>query len=116
MAYEMKTLPNGGASYSNKPLLLGAPEIDYYIFLEDLRYTMTKNDFFDDEIEEAIVEFKKTYCLLYHRHLTPQNQNRKNDCEFPSKSFSDYAKIIAQLTITVEYPDRFDFYFSEYLK
>lgn len=103
---------------------LGAPELDFYIFREDLEQHLLGLSFYDDEIEEALASFDRAYCRSFHmtmdecwkdRHVSYDARQPVVTCGFQSHSFEVYCRLLAKLQLTEDYPERANLYFPEFL-
>ena len=90
------------------PFIIGAPELDYFVFREDLLRILNDQEFFPDEIEEILNTFEEVYCTMYHLRFY-------NSCNFPSDEFSKYAQWIAKLIISLHHPLSIIKYFPEFV-
>ena len=102
---------------------LGAPEIDFHIFREDLKQHLDGLRFYEDEIEEALGAFARAYCRSFHLAMDEtwkersliQDNSIAVECAFSDSSFESYCKLLAKLQLTEDYPERANLYFPEFV-
>lgn len=103
---------------------LGAPEIDYHIFREDLEQHLLGLHFYEDEVEEALAAFARSYCRSFHLAMDESWKHRqelqagdqKVTCGFADKSLEEYCKLLAKLQLTEDHPERVNWFFSEFIR
>ena len=100
------------AKQRTPPLIGGAPELDYSIFIHDLAYQLQELDFDEDEILEFTQYFAQTYCTMYHNHFADDSDWGK--CQFPSPDFEQYADWLGRLMVCQNHPQAFQHLFPSF--
>jgi hypothetical protein len=104
-----------GAKLLRNAIVGGAPELDYYVAVLDIKATLLAVNFYEEEINDFLNLFKQHYCYGYHYYLREfQTDPLLISCEFPSKEFSEYAEWIAKLVLSANDPNRFIRFFPGY--
>ena len=113
-SYQIET---GGESlqYDSKPFLNGAPELDYFVTLEDLKRNLRDNQLDEYETAEIVAAFEGSYCTVYHMNFLPNDKPRNRTCDFPSEKFNKYARAISWIIISNYYPHAFVEYFPAFV-